>query len=248
MTWRAPAVLPLAAARHHVAPPRDLEMAESKQTVIFDLDRTLISCDSFAGCLNSLLLRDWWRVGGVVAASPVLLPLWATTMTRPAALWGLLWCATVGLNAEEFVSHLSAHGEGLASQAESIVHRDGVKALKTHLECGDRVVIVTGSSAELATAFCAALGLENVRVVGSTFRAAAGGWVVADHCAGAHKVSLLAAAGITPPWAVVYTDSASDLPLLRLAQRRCVVNPRRGTVRALTRALGGERFEVAQWH
>jgi phosphatidylglycerophosphatase C len=223
-------------------------MAPTPPTVIFDLDRTLISCDSFAGCLNLLLLRDWWRVAGVVAASPVLLPFWATTMTRPAALWWLLWCATVGLDADQFASHLSAHGERLALDAESMVHRDGVRALKDHQESGDRVVIVTGSSSELATAFCAALGLKDVRVVGSTFRAAAGGWVVADHCAGASKVRLLAAAGITPPWAVVYTDSASDLPLLRLAQRRCVVNARRGTVRALTRALGDGRFEVVQWH
>jgi phosphatidylglycerophosphatase C len=223
------------------------EMALTPRTVVFDLDRTLISGDSFAGCVNSLLLRDWWRVGSVVAAAPVLLPFWATTTTRPVALWGLLWCATVGLDAEEFAAHLSAHGEGLALNARSMVHRDGVRALKHHQESGDRVVIVTGSSAELATAFCTALGLKDVRVVGSTFRAAAGGWVVGDHCAGAQKVKLLAAAGIAPPFAVVYTDSASDLPLLRLAQRRCVVNARRGTLRTLTRALGDGRFEVVQW-
>ena len=222
-------------------------MAQTPRTVIFDLDRTLISCDSFAGCLNSLLLRDWWRLGGVVAASPVLLPLWATTLTRPGALWGLLWCATVGLKVEEFASHLSAHGERLASQAESAVYRDGVQAVKSHQEAGDRVVVVTGSSAELASAFCAALGLKDVRVVGSTFRACGGGWVVDDHCAGRRKVELLAAASITPPWAVVYTDSASDLPLLRLAQRRCVVNARPGTLRALTRALGAGHFEVVRW-
>jgi phosphatidylglycerophosphatase C len=217
------------------------------RTVIFDLDRTLISCDSFAGCLNSLLLRDWWRVGGVVATSPVLLPLWATNLTRSGALRGLLWWATVGLRAEEFASHLSAHGEWLALEAQSTVHRDGVQALRRHQEAGDRVVVVTGSSSQLARAFCNALGLKDVRVVGSTFRASGGGWVVDDHCAGPRKVDLLAAASITPPWAVVYTDSASDLPLLRLAERRCVVNARPGTLRALTRALGTGHFENLRW-
>jgi len=217
------------------------------RTVIFDLDRTLIAGDSFAGCLNSLLLRDWWRVGAVAAASPALLLLWTTATTRPAALWVLLWCATVGLDDEEFSSILMAHGEKLASEAESTVCRDGLRVLKEHQEAGDRIVIVTGSSSDLATAFCAALRLRDVRVVGSTFRACAGGWVVDDHCAGARKVGLLAAAGVTPPWAVVYTDSASDLPLLRLADRRCVVNARRSALRTLTRALGAGRFEIVRW-
>ena len=116
------------------------------RTVIFDLDRTLINCDSFAGCLNSLLLRNWWRVGSVVVASPILLPLWATRTTRPAALRGLLWCATVGLKRDEFVSHLSAQGETLASDAQATVYGDGLRALKKHQQSGDRVVIVTGSS------------------------------------------------------------------------------------------------------
>ena len=58
---------------------------------------------------------------------------------------------------------------------------------------------------------------------------------------------MLAAAGVTPPWAVVYTDSVSDLPLLRLAERWCVVNPKRRTVTALTRELGAGRFEVVRW-
>jgi phosphatidylglycerophosphatase C len=223
-------------------------VTQSTHTVIFDLDRTLISCDSFAGCLNGLLLRDWWRVAGVLVASPLLLPLWATETTRPLALWGLLWSATVGLKREEFATLLSRHGEWLASEAESVVHRDGLRALKAHQQSGDRVVMVTGSSGDLARAFCAALGLEDVRVVGSTFRARAGGWVLEDHCTGAHKVALLAAAEVTPPWAIVYTDSASDLPLLRLAARRCVVNPRPQSLRVLNRALGEGQFEILRWN
>lgn len=116
-----------------------------------------------------------------------------------------------------------------------------------HRRFGDRVVIVTGSGCDLATAFCAALGLDDVRVVGSTLRASAGGWVVDDHCVGARKVAMLTAAGVTPPWAVVYTDSASDLPLLRLAERRCVVNARPAALRAVQSALGPGNFEILRW-
>jgi len=220
-------------------------MASFPKTVIFDLDRTLINCHSFAGLLNSLLLRDWWRVGGVVAASPLLLPLWAAPRLRPAALWGLLWCATVGLSEKEFASLVVAHARRLAGG--SAVYRDGLNTLLAHQRCGDRVVIVTGSSSDLAAAFCEAIGLEDVRVVGSTLRSRAGGWVVEDHCVGGHKVKMLTAAGVTPPWAVVYTDSASDLPLLRLAERRRVVNARPAALRAVQRALGRGNFEIVRW-
>jgi phosphatidylglycerophosphatase C len=217
------------------------------RTVIFDLDRTLINCDSFANLMNSLLMRNWWRVGAVVVASPLLLPLWTTDITRTASISGLLWFATVGLDQEEFRVAVSSQAHQLALQFKPTIYRDGVQVVKEHLEAGDRVVIVTGSSCELAMAFCAAIGLDDVIVIGSTFRNYARGWITDEHCVGEHKVSMLADVGITPPWSVVYTDSASDLPLLRLAQRRCVVNPRPKALRRLQRSLGSENLEILHW-
>ena len=224
----------------------EVQQAPPPRTVIFDLDRTLISCDSFAGLLNSLLLRDWWRVGAVIAAAPLLLPLWVAPRTRPAALWGLLWCATVGLSSEEFEVSLKTHARQLAEDGSKIFV-EGIRTLTAHQRSGDRVVIVTGSTCDMASALCAALGLNDIHVVGSTLHAQAGGWVVQDHCIGAHKVAMLAAAGVTPPWAVVYTDSASDLPLLRLAERRCVMNARPAAIEAVQRALGHGSFEILRW-
>ena len=154
---------------------------------------------------------------------------------------------TVGLASKEIASLASDHARRLASEPGARVYRDGLAALMTHQRSGDRVVIVTGSGCDLATAFCTALGLEDVRVVGSTLRSSAGGWVVDEHCVGARKVAMLTAVGVTPPWAVVYTDSASDLPLLRLAERRCIVNASSRTLRTVRRALGDGNFEVIHW-
>lgn len=98
----------------------------------------------------------------------------------------------------------------------------------------------------LAKAFCAALGIHGVAVVGSSFVVDGGAWTLHEHCVGHRKVALLATAGITPPWAVVYTDSASDLPLLQLAERRCLVNPTRSSARTVRQILG-ERYEVLDW-
>ena len=58
---------------------------------------------------------------------------------------------------------------------------------------------------------------------------------------------MLKEAGVVPPWSVVYTDSASDLPLLYLAERRCVVNATPAALKTLNRALGAETLEVVRW-
>ena len=116
-----------------------------------------------------------------------------------------------------------------------------------HLIPDDQVVVVTGSWCDLASALCNALCLEGVKVVGSTRRLRMRGWVADVHCVGAHKVRMLKEAGVGPPWSVVYTDSASDLPLLHLAERRCVVNATPAALKTLNRALGAETLEVVRW-
>src|SRR5688572_24411480 len=91
---------------------------------IFDLDRTLIRCDSFPSLLNSLLLRNWWRVIGVALASPMLLPLWASPYTRTASLSALLWMATVGMREEEWAAVVSSQARQLAADTMNVVNED----------------------------------------------------------------------------------------------------------------------------
>jgi len=222
-------------------------IAAGSRIAIFDLDRTLIRCDSFPTLLNSLLLRNWWRLVGVVLVSPVLLLLWPSAYTRTASLSALLWLATVGMRNEDWATAVSLHARQLASDTMNVVNGDGVRTLKEHQERGDQGVLVTGSWCDLAEALCHALGLEGVKVVGSTRRGRLKGWIADEHCVGARKVEMLRAAGVVPPWSVVYTDSASDLPLLHLAERRCVVNATSGALRTLNRALGADTLEVVRW-
>ena len=58
------------------------------------------------------------------------------------------------------------------------------------------------------------------------------------HCFGVRKPRELASHGYTPPWAVAYTDSAADAPMLREADDAVLVNGTPQTCRALERALG----------
>jgi phosphatidylglycerophosphatase C len=159
----------------------------------------------------------------------------------------LLWLATVGMRDEEWVTAVDWQARQLASESMNVVHWDGVRTLKAHQSRGDEVVLVTGSWCDLASALCNALGLDGVKVVGSTRRVRMKGWIADEHCVGARKVQMLREAGVVPPWSVVYTDSASDLPLLHLAERRCVVNATPAALRTLNRAFGPETLEVVQW-
>jgi phosphatidylglycerophosphatase C len=219
----------------------------ASRIAVFDLDRTLIRCDSFPTLLNSLLLRNWWRLTGVVLASPALLLLWASPYTRTASLSLLLWLATVGMSDEQWATAVSLQARQLASDTMNVVNWDGLRTLKEHQERGDQVVLVTGSWCDLATALCNALALQGVKVVGSTRRVCMKGWVADEHCVGPRKIEMLKAAGVAPPWSVVYTDSASDVPLLHHAERRCVVNATSRALRTLNRELGAETLEVVQW-
>jgi len=58
------------------------------------------------------------------------------------------------------------------------------------------------------------------------------------HCFGPRKPRELAAYGIASPWAVAYTDSPADAPMLREAQDAVLVNATPKACRALERALG----------
>ena len=130
----------------------------TSRIAIFDLDRTLIRCDSFPTLLNSLLLRNWWRLTATVLASPVLLLFWASARTRTASLSALLWLATVGMRDEEWAAAVSSQARQLASDTMNVVNRDGLRTLKEHQRHGDQVVLVTGSWCDLASALCTALG------------------------------------------------------------------------------------------
>jgi phosphatidylglycerophosphatase C len=208
-------------------------------TVLFDLDHTLIRFDSFMRLSATLLRRDAWRTASVLATGPLLgaLLLGGNRSARWLAGSTLVWLATVRQPGPlEELMDLEVggwFGDG------SSVCRTALAALERHCAAGDRVVVVTGAVETLARRVCARIGCPQVEVVGSTLRAWRGGWVGAVHCYGSMKPQLLAERGLDPPWDVVYTDSAADLPLLVAARRPVLVNPRPGDERRVRALLPG---------
>lgn len=211
---------------------------------LFDFDHTLVRHDTFARFARRLIERDWWRTAAFLGLSPALAPFLPLRATRSVPMQTALWLATFGLDDERFGRHLDAHVARLVRDPERLLYRDGVERLREHQRAGHRVVIATGAHEGLARAICDALGLESLEVVGSSLRPWGGGMMAREHCFGERKVTMLRARGFPPPWPWVYTDSASDLPLLRHAGEGFLVNPSRRVRERCARALPAPPVEL----
>ncbi len=209
----------------------------SAVVALFDFDHTLIRRDSFAALVRELLWRDWWRITAAAGLLPAVSPLLSLRRTRGVPVLTLVWLATLGFDRERLGRHIEAHVAELVRDPATLVHRDGLARIREHQQAGHRVVIATGALEDLARSICGALGLEDIEIVGSSLRPWGGGMTALEHCFGERKVTMLRARGFPPPWRFVYTDSASDLPLLRHAEEGFFVNPTWRALQRVRRAL-----------
>lgn len=214
--------------------------------VVFDLDHTIIRCDSFLGFNRELLLRRSWRTALTLVASPFLAALWIPRRTRLAVASTLVWLGTVGLEEDELHALMDTYVSTRFDLDPRLVCRTSVEVLQAHQRSGARVFIATGSEVALARRICARLGIGDVEIVGSTLRRWWGGWIAGEHCFGPRKVAMLIECGAGEHWDFVYSDSAADLPLLTRGARRVVVNPRPSQRTSLETQLGGA-LEVVEW-
>ena len=105
--------------------------------------------------------------------------------------------------------------------------------------------LLTRQPARLAAALLTA-GLEDVEVVASELRRTRWGLPApAVPARGEGKAQALRAAGVPIPVDHACSDSASDLPLLRAARVRHLVDPSRGLARV--RVAPGPDVEVLRW-
>jgi phosphatidylglycerophosphatase C len=101
-----------------------------------------------------------------------------------------------------------------------------IEALRT-----SDVVIATAAEHRLASAFLERIGLGDARLIASTLTLDGARARFEPHLTGRHKLEAVVAAGVRIGTATVYTDSASDLPLLLAARLPILVNPTRRSLR-----------------
>lgn len=214
--------------------------------VVFDLDNTLVSGDSFTEFNRYLLLRSWWRTALALLLLPAALVLVLFPATRLAAISTFIWCGTVGMSELELFRSMDIHVAQRFEERPGLVCQEAVEALLAHQKNGARVLIATGCVAALAERVCRRIGIGGLEIVGSSLRPACGGWVADRHCFGPAKVKLLEKRGVPVPWDWTYTDSSFDLPLLEAAKNRILVNPTAIDRAKVTAVLSGD-VEVVAW-
>jgi len=210
------------------------------RTVLFDFDGVLVRGDAFGLYLRRRALVGWRRMPAL-AVLPVVAVLMLVPRQRPRAARLLSRIGLLGRSPVDLRRQLADFGRSLAGEPGRVLP-GAVAAAREHLPAGDRVVVVTACEQTVARAVLDAVGLTGVELVGSCLDGPAG----AVHNHGPQKLIRLAAHGIEPPWDVAYSDSLSDLPLLRGAERPVMVNGRARAV-ARARAILGDRLTVVTW-
>jgi phosphatidylglycerophosphatase C len=208
-------------------------------TVVFDLDKVLLGGDASTLFLRGRLRRAPGRALPLLLASPVLLAGAALPQSRPLGA-RLMTRIALGGSADSDVDGVAAaYRAALAIRPEAMV-ADAVACVRVHQRAGDTVVVATGCEETLARGFLAAIGLGDLDVIGSQAT------LPVRRAMGSSKVEMLTERGHPPPWAAVYSDSPSDLPLFAGTPRPVLVNADEKAAQRVERTLG-RRPETVTW-
>lgn len=211
--------------------------------VVFDFDGTLVRGDCGAHFLHWLLRRNPLRWLCALLVAPVMMPALSLPATRRQAISVFLWLATVGLRVGRFDALLAR----FVQSYPLVTIEPALTALREEVSRGHRVVVATGALAPLADGLLRRLAVrDQIALVGSQTRRAAGGLVVAAQCNRVEKVRQLHALGFPGPYLRAYSDTWSDYPLLDSAEAPVLVNGDEATRKRL-RERYGKRLRVVVW-
>jgi len=210
-----------------------------QSTAVFDLDKVLLGGDASTLFLHGRLRERRGRVLPLLLAAPLLLLAAAVPQLRPLGARLMTRIAVAGSSSSDVDEVASAYRSVLTTRPEAAV-ADAIACVRAHERAGDTVVVATGCEETLARGFLAAIGLGHLDVVGSQAT------VPVRRAMGGSKVTMLIDRGHPPPWAAVYSDSPSDLPMFAGTPRPVLVNADEKAARQVERTLG-RRPETLTW-
>jgi len=206
------------------------------ETIVFDFDGVLLRGDSFAGYLR---WRTRQKRRRVLAALPLLplLPLLRHPRTLPWTARLVTRALTRGLDRTRFEAEIDAFCEVWLAR-EGRVIEPLIARLRGHIAAGSRVLVVSGTAHYLLERLLQRLSIDGVTALGTQIEFGRLGLRAPRHNYGAAKLTTLAEIGVHAPWAVSYSDSLADLPILAAARKAVLVEPSAAHEQALRAALG----------
>jgi len=197
--------------------------------VVFDLDGTLVEGDSFGLFCVQLAARAPVRIGLLLLFVPLFVAAALPQGRRKRVLSLGLWLLSWGMTLADYQKQVQAFVERRFDRGTRHIITEAVLRLRAHAATASTLVVVTGCEERLARQIAnEALGLApDALVVGSKIERKWGGFVAQFHCLGRAKLGALERSHILPPYDLVYTDSALDLPLLLASRAGVLVRPSR---------------------
>lgn len=220
-----------------VLPDAMVDDEQPAPMVLFDFDGVLVHGDLFAQFLRERLRRQYWRLLVALPLMPLLAMTWLVPPARPLVIAFAIRLALFGSGIDGLRRTIDRWARARARRPGTFI-RDGVRALRRHVADGAHVAIVTGCEVSLAAAMLDEIALGDIAVVGSELGSGWSGARLSWHNVGRRKVRKLSRLGIIAPWAIAYSDSSRDTPLLSGAVQPVLVNADGKLGRRMERRLG----------
>lgn len=220
---------------------------DARRVVLFDFDGVIVRHQTL-----ELFFRE--RLSGVgrwrlLLALPWLpfIPLLIGTVAGNRLLGRVfLRVVTFGRREATYRRQVVAYARTYARRP-GVFLRDAVATLRRHVDAGDRVIIISGNDLTMVEAILDEVSLTGYELIASQTRGGLFGVHFTRHNVDGVKVTTLDRAGVPRPWAVAYSDSLSDLPMLRAAEAAKLVNPSPKAGKKAGRVLG-DKLEVLYWY
>lgn len=203
--------------------------------VVYDMDGTLFHGDCGAAFIKHQIKGNFLRLLLSALIAPIAFPMLHIPSLRKLGVSTYLWTASVGISEAAYTILLNDYiGQYRIRPIEAVLTE-----CRKDIADGRRVVIATGAGYEMASAFIRQLGMENqVGLVTSKSRRFFGGMISSVQSNGEVKLQELIKQGYSPPYLRAYSDTATDLPILRAASQAFLVNYREKDRRFLSSQLG----------
>jgi len=203
--------------------------------VVYDMDGTLFRGDCGGAFIKQQIKSNMGRFLLSLLIAPIAFPMLFVPSARRIGVSAYLWIASVGLSETDYKKRLDA----FITQYRIRPIEPVLAQCRKDIADGKNVVIATGAGHEMASAFIGNLGMQNqVVLVTSQSRRFLGGMISSVQSNGETKLRELIRHGYPPPYLRVYSDTASDLPILQSTTKAFLVNYREKDRQYLSRRLG----------
>ncbi|TCV92059.1 phosphatidylglycerophosphatase C [Luteibacter rhizovicinus] len=220
-------------------------VADAQRVVLFDFDGVIVRHQTLELFIRERIARGRWRLLTVLPLIPFVPLLLPSPAGNRFLARVFLRVATFGRSEAVYRRRAAEFGRTYARRP-GVFLRDAVATMRRHVDAGDRVVIVTGNDPTLIEAILDEVRLSGVELLTSRTRGGLFGMRMTFHNVGKAKVAALKSAGVPLPAAIAYSDSLSDVPLLRAAETAFIVNPTPKLARKAAKAVG-KSLEVVHW-